>query len=154
DFWAYSIDSNTTIADGDENTKGSKRYAAKGGIWSQLKLMAGEDNKAQRKLYTNRTVTGSGDDIAFSGSDSTLKKVDLDYLTEANYKDEPDRGYLIILLGYQVDVTNPGSITTASLTSAPELRQIGAIMHSVPELVTNKGKVTYNATTKTIGSTN
>lgn len=154
DFWAYDIDSNATIADGDENTKGSKRYAAKGGIWSQLKLMARTDGKAQRKLYTNRIVTGSGDNIDFSGSDSTLKKVDLDYLTEDNYKNDPDRGYLISLLGYQVDVTNPGSITTESLTSAPELRQIGAIMHSVPELVTNKGKVTYNATTKTIGSTN
>jgi len=154
DFWAYDIDSNATIADGDENTKGSKRYAAKGGIWSQLKLMTGTDGNTQRKLYTNRIVTGSGDDIEFAGSDSALKKVDLDYLTEDNYKNDPDRGYLISLLGYQVDVTNPGSITTESLTSAPELRQIGAIMHSVPELVTNKGKVTYNATTKTIGSTN
>ncbi|ENW88353.1 hypothetical protein F906_00262 [Acinetobacter pseudolwoffii] len=154
DFWAYDIDSNTTIADGDENTKGSKRYAAKGGIWSQLKLMAGAEGKAQRKLYTNRIVTGSGDEITFVGSDSTLKQVDLDYLTDADYKEDPDRGYLISLLGYQVDVTNPASITTASLTSSPELRQIGAIMHSVPELVTNKGKVTYNATTKTIGSTN
>lgn len=153
DFWSYGIDTNTTIADADENTIGSKKFAAKGGMWSQLQLRT-EDNVLQRKLLTNRVGTGTGTAATFTSSNSTLRTVNLDYLTDPTYQDDPDRGYLMSLLGYRVDATHPDAITTTSLASAPELRQVGAIMHSLPVLVTNKGKVSYNTTTKKIGSTN
>ena len=153
DFWSASISDTATIADGDENTIGSKKFAAKGGVWSQLKLRS-DNNVLQRKLLTNRVGTGTGASATFSSSNNTLRTVNLNYLSDTTYKDDPNRGYLISLLGYNVDATNPSSITTSSLASSAELRQVGAVMHSLPVLVTNKGKVTYNATTKKIGSTN
>lgn len=152
DFWSSNVDSNTTIADGDENTIGSKKFAAKGGVWSQLKLRS-DNNVLQRKLLTNRVGIGTGASATFSSSNNTLRTVNLNYLSDTTYKDDPKRGYLISLLGYNVDAANPGSITTSSLASSAELRQVGAVMHSLPVLVTNKGKVTYDAATKKIGST-
>lgn len=153
DFWSYNISSDTTIADADETTLGSRKFAAKGGAWSQLKLRI-NDNVLQRKLLTNRVGTGTGAAASFTSSNNTLRTVNLDYLTDDTYKDDPERGYLIGLLGYNVDAANPTTISVSSLTAASELRQVGAVMHSLPVLVTNKGKVTYNAATKTIGSTN
>ncbi len=153
DFWSYSVNDDTTIADADENTLGSRKFAAKGGAWSQLKLRT-VDGTVQRKLLTNRVGTATNTSVTFSGSNNTLRTVNLNYLTDTIYKDDPNRGYLMSLLGYAVDAENPASITESSLASAAELRQVGAVMHSLPVLITNKGKVTYNATTKSIGSTN
>lgn len=153
DFWSYDVGGNNAIAEADENTLGSKKFAAKGGAWSQLKLRTATDGMAQRKLLTNRVGTGTGASAIFSGSSNTLRTVNLNYLSDATYKDDQNRGYLMSLLGYRVDAANPSSITASSLASAAELRQIGAVMHSLPVLVTNKGKVTYDAATKKIGST-
>lgn len=152
DFWSYGIDNNIAIADADENTVGSKKFAAKGGTWSQLKLRS-DNNVIQRNLLTNRVGTGTGASVVFNSSNNTLRIVNLDYLSDTTYKDDPNRGYLISLLGYNVDAENPSSITKNSLASSAELRQVGAAMHSLPVLVTNKGKVTYDAKTKKIGST-
>ncbi|MBK0064782.1 MULTISPECIES: pilus assembly protein PilY [unclassified Acinetobacter] len=153
DFWSTSIDSSSTIADADENTFGSKKFSAKGGAWSQLKLRTDTDGKVQRKLFTNRVATGTGTSATF-GDGTSLRQINLDYLTDTTYQNDPDRGYLISLLGYVVDAANPSTITAASLNTAAELRQIGSVMHSLPVLVTNKGKVAYNSTTKKIESTN
>ncbi|MDM1329620.1 pilus assembly protein PilY [Acinetobacter indicus] len=154
DFWSYNISDNTTTADADENTLGSRKFAAKGGAWSQLKLRSTAEGVVQRKLLTNRVGTGSGTSAAFTSSNNALRTVNLDYLTDATYKDDPKRGYLLSLLGYKVDAADPNGITSSSLAVTPELRQVGAVMHSLPVLVTNKGKVTFNAVTKKIGSTN
>lgn len=153
DFWSYPVSTNTAIADADENTLGSKKFAAKGGVWSQLKLRT-QDNAVQRKLLTNRVGTGTDTAATFSSSKTTLRTVNLDYLTETTYKDDPNRGYLMNLLGYKVDGANPSSISATSLATNAELRQVGAVMHSLPVLVTNKGKVSYDKTSKTIVSTN
>lgn len=152
DLWATSvIDS---VKDADVNTYGSTKYALQGGAWSQLKLRIATDS-THRKLLTNRTGTGTGTGATFSGSNSTLRPVNLDYLTDNTYKDDPNRGYLMSLLGYAVsksDAENPANITATTLANASELRQIGAVMHSTPVLVTNGGKLVYNATTKTMDS--
>ena len=153
DFWSPSVDSNTAIADADENTIGSKKFAAKGGTWSQLKLRV-VNGTVQRKLLTNRIATGTGTSATFGGSANTLRQVNITDITDTTYQNDQNRGYLMSLLGYNVDAANPASITTTSLASAAELRQTGAVMHSLPVLVTNKGKVTYDAVTKKIGSTN
>lgn len=153
DFWSPSVDSNTAIADADENTIGSKKFAAKGGTWSQLKLRV-VNGTVQRKLLTNRIATGTGTSATFGGSANTLRQVNITDITDTTYQNDQNRGYLMSLLGYNVDAANPSSITTTSLASAAELRQTGAVMHSLPVLVTNKGKVTYDAVTKKIGSTN
>lgn len=151
DSWAYAISDNTTTADADENTLGSRKFSARGGVWSQLKLRSADDGTVQRKLLTNRVGSGTGTSASFTGSNTTLRTVNLNYLTDTTYTDDPKRDYLMSLLGYRIDAGDP-ELNTAILR--PELRQVGAVMHSLPVLVTNKGKVTYNLTTKTIGSTN
>ena len=152
DYWSSAISTNTTIKDADVNTQGSIKYAQQGGAWSKLKLRTATDSSIQRKLLTNRVGTGTGSSAAFTDSNNTLRTVNLDYLTDSIYKDDPKRGYLISLLGYSVDAGNPATITSTFLTTAPELRQVGAVMHSTPVLVTNKGKVGFNSTTKTMES--
>src|SRR5690606_9761943 len=52
DYWAKSI--NTAVENSDENTVGSKKFAARGGAWSQMLLGATTQNTADRKLFTNR----------------------------------------------------------------------------------------------------
>ncbi|MDV2483744.1 PilC/PilY family type IV pilus protein [Acinetobacter towneri] len=152
DYWSPAVDA--SVKDADENTYGSIKYALRGGAWSQLKLRTATDGTIQRKLLTNRVYkSGSGVSSVF-GDGTSLRTVNLDYLTDNNYKNDPNRGYLISLLGYSVDAANPASITSTSLTSASELRQIGAVMHSTPVLVTNQGKISYDTTNKKITSTN
>ena len=145
DYWAKSF--NTALENSDENTVGSKKFAARGGAWSQMLLGANAENKAERKLLTNRkAVNGS-----FAGT-GVLRQVQLTDLTDATYKTDPNRGYLLSLLGYNIDVANLPT-TVAQLKALPNLRQMGAVMHSYPLLVTNKGKLEYNKTTKVMEST-
>jgi len=150
DLWAPSV--NEGLKDADETTYGSRKFALMGGVKSQLLLKATTADTANRKLFTNRIATGTGTSATFTGSNTSLRAVDLNYLTDTTYKNDPNRGYLISLLGYAVDATQPNTITSATLESAEELRQVGAVMHSSTLLITNKGKLTY--TNNTLGSTN
>ena len=147
DFWAKSI--NTDVENADENTIGSRKFSAKGGAWSQMVLGAKKDNTAERKLFTNRKVSAS--DTTSFGASGDLRRVQIADLIDAKYKLDPNRGYLVSLLGYNIDVANPPS-SIESLISQPSLRQMGAVMHSEPVLVTNKGKLEYNSTTKIMKS--
>ncbi|MBJ9956525.1 pilus assembly protein [Acinetobacter courvalinii] len=152
DLWSKAVSTEQAIKDADENTPGSTKFALRGGAWSQLKLKiaAGEATES-RKLLTNRIASGTGTSATFV-TGSSLRRVTSGDLTDATYRNDANRGYLMLLLGYGVDAAKPDTITTTSLSSAPELRQIGAVMHSSPLLVTNKGKVTY--TKGVIGSEN
>ncbi|MFC3902983.1 PilC beta-propeller domain-containing protein [Acinetobacter marinus] len=152
DYW--SADVNSAVADSDIDVIGSRKFAAKGGAWSQLKLRLNDAGNVQRKLLTNRKATGSGSNATF-GNGSSLRRFTLDDLTDSTYKYDANRGYLVSLLGYAVDdASKPEDITATTLASNGELRQFGAVMHSLPILVTNKGKVAYNKTTKVVTSTN
>lgn len=150
DLWAPGV--NEGLKDADETTYGSRKFALMGGVKSQLLLKATTANTANRKLLTNRIATGTGTSATFTGSNTSLRAVDLNYLTDTTYRNDPNRGYLISLLGYAVDATQPNTITSTTLANADELRQVGAVMHSSPLLITNKGKLTY--TNNTLGSTN
>lgn len=156
DYWSHAISTNTTIKDADVNTQGSIKYAQQGGAWSQLKLRTATDSSIQRKLLTNRVGTGTGSSVVFTSSNNTLRTVNLDYLTDTTYKDDSKRGYLMSLLGYPITATDaetPANVTTTTLAATTaDLRQVGAVMHSTPVLVTNKGKVAFNSTTKTMES--
>lgn len=136
DLWAYTA--NPALGEGDEKTIGSKAFEYMGGVKSQLTLRT-TANTENRKLLTNRIVEGTGSSATFVNS-STLRQVKTTDLTDANYKYDKNRGYLISLLGYNVDAANPAAI---DLTTAPELRQVGAVMHSSPILITNEGTITY-----------
>src|SRR5690606_15981333 len=149
----FSRDWSSDVCSSDLNTVGSRKFAARGGAWSQLLLGAKADNQtAQRKLLTNRRATVTGASTVFGGS-GNLRQVQLTDLSDSTYKNDPNRGYLVSLLGYNIDVNSPPT-TVANLITQPALRQMGAVMHSYPVLVTNKGKLSYNTTDKVMESTN
>ena len=145
DFWAPSIVE--AVKNGDENTQGSSKFAAKGGVWANIVLGANEKNIEKRKIYTNRKANNSN--FVSSGQ---LRQIHLSDLTDATYKQDANRGYILSLLGYKLDVINPPT-TIDNLIAQPSLRQIGAVMHSEPVLVTNKGKISYNAKNQAMEST-
>lgn len=150
DYWSTAID--PALESSDENTKGSKKFALQGGAWSQLQMK--DTGGEERKLITNRTLVSGG---FVNGTNlTTLNKAA--FLT-GDYKADPERGYLLNLLGYSLGTATATTPTTtnisaATLTTAPELRQLGAVMHSSPLLLTTKGKIAYNASTKKMDSTN
>lgn len=153
DLWSPDIQS--TVKDADETTYGSQKFAWMGGVKSQLALRTSATNTdtANRKLLTNRSISGTGTTLTISESSATtLKQINLSYLTEDSYKEDPQRGYLMNLLGYAVDATKPQTINATLLSTASELRQVGAVMHSSPILITNKGEITYS--NNTLGSKN
>lgn len=126
DFWAPPVSSDSAIAVGDETIRGSELYARKGGMWSQLPLtsIVSGSTVVDRKLLTNREVSGAG----VASEKTTLSRIDMNY--PAN---DPKRTDIMQLLS---------------------LRQVGAVMHSSPLLLSNEGKMTYNSSTGAIASTN
>lgn len=156
DYWAYPVDDAKKDADGD--TPGSTRFALHGGVWSRLALRTDPVNNpangtVQRKVLTNRIYLGGTGASSFGeSSNNTLRQIKPTDLTDKNYKNDSNRGYLVRLLGYNIDAANPPN-STDTLKTAPEFRQIGAVMHSSPLLITNKGKVGFDSTTKTLAST-
>lgn len=142
DLWSTAI--NPAVRDADENTLGSTKFALQGGVWS--KLLVKDTTGAERKLITNRAlVSGS---FVNSSRLTTLNKA---ALLTGDYRTDPERGYLLNLLGYGIDPN--ATIDAATLTASPELRQLGAVMHSYPVLLTTEGNVAYNTTTKKMEST-
>ncbi|WP_146196623.1 PilC/PilY family type IV pilus protein, partial [Acinetobacter stercoris] len=137
DLWSPSLSSTATTVE--------IAAALVGGVKSQLSLRADAKGIVNRKLLTDRKY-GSTD--IQSGS---LNQIKLDYLTDTVTKNDPDRGYLIALLGYAIDPTNLTQLNK-NIETAAELRQVGAVMHSSPILITNQGKITY--TDNKIGSEN
>lgn len=133
DFWAPIVTPTSTDSEKD---------AAKiGGALMKLPLrfstqvVNGNTVTIQRNLLTDRSITDSTTGASQAGS--SLSTITKDYIGTA----DPDRGYLMNLLGYRVDATNPSGITAASLQKAEELRQIGGVMHSSPVLLNQKGKI-------------
>lgn len=154
DFWSPAVDPSLAL-DESEDTPGSLRFALMGGAKSKLALrtMTKADGTVvvNRKLLTNRTAIATGSTYAFTGKND-LKAITLGYLSEAGYGQDPQKGYLMSLLGYQVN--DPNNVNEASLRTAPELRQLGAAMHSSPLLITNKGRIDFNAETGAVSTSN
>ena len=126
DFWAPPVSSDSTIAASDETVRGSELYARMGGVKSQLPLttIVSGATVVDRKLLTNREVSSGG----VASEKTSLSRIDMSY--PAN---DPKYSDIMQLLS---------------------LRQIGAVMHSSPLLLSNEGKVTYNSETEEIESTN
>ncbi|WP_180048365.1 MULTISPECIES: PilC/PilY family type IV pilus protein [unclassified Acinetobacter] len=123
DLWVKNIASSET------------ELLAFGGMLSKLKLKGTTVNGFNRKVLTN--------------SDTTLNTV-----TESFIKTNlTNRKYLLGLLGYDLTLTELNAITnTTSLTTlspSKTLRNIGAIMHSTPILLTQEGKVTQGSNVDT-----
>ncbi|WP_277559510.1 pilus assembly protein PilC [Acinetobacter beijerinckii] len=125
------------------------------GLWTggmkaklPLGLMTNTANEkvVNRTLYTNRQISGSSPYVASEAN--TLKKVNITSLfgtgSDAFFVNDLDKNYWLNLLGYNVGATETG-VTLENLALKPELRQVGAIMHSTPILLTQKGKITVNS---------
>ncbi|WP_347454474.1 PilC/PilY family type IV pilus protein [Acinetobacter thermotolerans] len=130
-----------------------------GGALSQLKL--GMNNNVERKIFTDRKITEDGQVTTVSNNSNLLqiKTSDLKVLNNVNnYAKDPKRGYIAALFGYdvksalanQLASNTAGAQTTFSnfLTNAnATLRQMGAVMHSKPILITQEGKTKFDTQT-------
>lgn len=137
------------------NTDGSLNQSADGiwtgGVKGQLPLgiQLNTDNiqVANRTIYSNREIMGSAPYTA-SEIDS-LKKVNLqnvfaiDPSGTALFANDPAKNYWLNLLGY--NVTADETVTLSDLINKAELRQVGAVMHSTPVLLTQEGKITITS---------
>ncbi|WP_436917315.1 pilus assembly protein [Acinetobacter schindleri] len=126
DLWTPNYATGTTL------TADQQRLKELGGLLSRLNLKK-TGSTLNRKVFTS--------------NGATLETVDEAYIKQA----PKTRGYYLGLLGY--DITNAQVQDLASnfdLSRLPqttnELRQIGAVMHSTPVLLTQSGKI-VNSTT-------
>lgn len=132
-------------ADGslDSTAEGLWTNGMKGQLPLGIGTNAANEQVANRTIYTNREITGTAAPYAASEIGS-LKKVNVATLfgtgSTALFVNDPDKNYWLNLLGYNVGATETG-ITLANLTTKPELRQVGAVMHSTPILLTQSGKI-------------
>ncbi|MDH1698113.1 PilC/PilY family type IV pilus protein [Acinetobacter johnsonii] len=130
DYWAPNVDSDETIAKGAETLPGSELFARMGGAWSQLPLgtsVLASVTVENRKLLTNRVITSG---VASEGTS----------LTHIERKNYAPGGSAV------------GDPKATDIISLLDLRQLGAVMHSSPLLLSNEGKMTYNASTKQLES--
>ncbi|TCB56167.1 pilus assembly protein [Acinetobacter terrestris] len=114
-----------------------------------LRTNTANEKFAKRTIYTNRQIIGTA--APFSANEAnSLKKVNVATLFGADstalFINDPDKNYWLNLLGYDVGATETG-VTLENLAAKPELRQVGAIMHSTPILLTQRGKITYTSGT-------
>ena len=132
-------------ADGslDSTAEGLWTNGMKGQLPLGIGTNAANEQVANRTIYTNREITGTATPYAANETNS-LKKVNVETLFDtgstALFANDPDKNYWLNLLGYNVGATETG-ITLANLTTKPELRQVGAVMHSTPILLTQSGKI-------------
>lgn len=130
DLWAPAVSTEDAIRDADETVFGSEKYARMGGAWSQLPLgtsVADGVTVENRKLLTNRVITNG---VASTGS--SLTRIERkNYASGGSAENDPKEEDIKTLL---------------------DLRQLGAVMHSSPLLLSNEGKMTYNASTKQLES--
>lgn len=142
----YANDKSTKLFNTDGSLNQSANGIWTGGINGQLPLGIQVDTKvANRTIYTNREITGSAAPYTVKESIS-LNKVTLQDLFAINPSDkalfvnDPAKNYWLNLLGYNVGVDQ--TVTLSDVIGQTELRQVGAVMHSSPILLTQQGKIT------------
>lgn len=172
DFWAdTSIKKMITKVKYVNNIEIEEEIEVKiGGALSQFKL--GLNDNAERKILTDRKITVGSTDVT-TGSISNnadlvqVKSADLKVLNTANnYAKDPKRGYIAALFGYNVTGAMASGLTSSNTDSAhtsfssfltntnANLRQMGAVMHSKPVLITQEGTTSYNEETGDLTYTN
>lgn len=128
-----------------------------GGALSQFKL--GMVDSKERKIFTDRKIDaqGVGSTISDDSNLVQVKTTDLKTLNASNnFSKDPQRGYIAALFGYDVGATMAKTLETDTSTamqtnfsnyltqSNATLRQMGAVMHSKPVLITQSGTTAYN----------
>lgn len=161
DYWADTAIKKKIIKIVTENGKEvDKEIEVRvGGALSQLRL-ANATN--ERGLYTDRKMVLAKDNSTYVSqplTDGELVKFgtsDLKTNNASNNLDkDPKRGYLAALLGYNVTNEMAGGLTQSSnsafnsylVPANAKLRQMGAVMHSKPIMLTQEGTTQFNKET-------
>lgn len=143
----YADDKSTKLFNTDGSLNQSANGSWTGGVSGKLPLGSQLDTSnirvANRTIYTNRKITGSAAPYTAT-EDASLNKVSLknlfaDLSASALFQNDPAKNYWLNLLGYNVGENE--TVTLDAVIQKPELRQVGAIMHSTPILLTQEGKV-------------
>lgn len=114
---------------------------ANGGVVGKLSLgTAANGTSSKRTVYTNRQINASN----IAEEANSLQPVNLTTLFDADankakFKSDERKNYWLNILGYNVDIDATG-LTVATLPTNIR-RQLGAVMHSKPVLLTQEGKV-------------
>ncbi|WNX71003.1 pilus assembly protein [Acinetobacter baumannii] len=146
----YADDKSTKLFNTDGSLNQSANGSWTGGVSGKLPLGSKLDTSnirvANRTIYTNRKITGSAPPYTVI-EDASLNKVSLqnlfaDLSASALFQNDPAKNYWLNLLGYNVGEKE--TVTLDDVIKKPELRQVGAIMHSTPILLTQEGKVTIS----------
>ncbi|WP_179995185.1 pilus assembly protein [Acinetobacter sp. YH16053] len=164
DFWADTsikkIITKIKIVDGKEVEEDIEVRV--GGALSQLKLGL-TDTNIERKIFTDRKINEDGT-VATVGDNSDLlqvKTADLKVQNDTNnFVKDPKRGYLAALFGYDISSAMAKQLETSPSSGMAQttfanfltntnatLRQMGAVMHSKPLLITQEGKTKFDAAT-------
>ena len=119
----------------------------------------------ERKIFTDRKLSLAVDNTTYVAQPITdgdliqIKTVDLKTNNpDNNFNVDSKRGYVAALFGYDVSSDVAASITDQVNTAFNDflnntnatLRQMGAVMHSKPILITQKGTTKYDEDTDTI----
>lgn len=117
-----------------------------GGVLDQLKTLRPDKTAVStRKLWINRDCQDNG---TFAESNS-LKAIGVDYVADLSVArcaanssaKDTFSGYLINLLGYQID---PQAVTATTLAQSEPLWQLGMPLHSTPLKITQYAKFRAN----------
>lgn len=112
-----------------------------GGVVGKLPLgTAASGASSKRTVYTNRQINASN----IAEEENSLQSVNLTTLfdadaSKAKFKNDERKNYWLNILGYNVAIDATG-LTVATLPTNIR-RQLGAVMHSKPVLLTQEGKI-------------
>lgn len=102
---------------------------------------------SNRKVFTNRQINTSNQ----AEEATSLQSVNLTTLfasgTDGKFVNDPKKNYWLNILGYKV-AENATGLTINTLPTE-EQRQLGAVMHSKPILLTQEGKIVVTKDTST-----
>lgn len=126
----------------------AKTRLFQGGALNQIDLGKNDADEFKRTVYTTRECVEKKNQVVCQQNQNVaLKQINQDYFNKGLTAQDQLRGYLLGLLGY--NVVNPKAVDDEDIMQIwqqrPELRQMGAILHSDPLLFTQNGKVARDA---------
>lgn len=126
----------------------AKTRLFQGGALNQIDLGKNDADEFKRTVYTTRECVEKQNQVVCQQNQNVaLKQINQDYFNKGLTAQDQLRGYLLGLLGY--NVVNPKAVDDEDIMQLwqqrPELRQMGAILHSDPLLFTQNGKVSRDA---------
>lgn len=161
DFWADT--SITKVITKEVNGVKVESTVKVGGALSQL-ILGYDSTKtpSERRIFTDRKIVVDPNDANAnivsaidSGDLKQLGKADFISSSTNKFKEDPKRGYILSLFGYNVNKSLADGISISAkdansqtqleqlLASTANLRQMGAVMHSRPVLLTQSGKTKF-----------